>query len=274
MKPDPAPEPAPDPAAALPTAVVTGATAGIGAAFARLLAAESYRLVLVARDADRLRAVAAELAPAPVTVLPADLATEAGVAAVAERLAADPPELLINNAGISLNRSFLDSDPAAEERLLRLNVHAVMRLTLAVVPGMAARGHGGVVNVSSVAGFTVPRAGSTYSAGKAWVTNFSQSIGYAVRPHGVRVMALCPGLVRTEFHQRAGIDLSRTSDRWWLTPDHVAADGLRSLRRGRIVRVVDWRYRILVALLRVAPGALVRAISRGGAASRQPPRTL
>jgi uncharacterized protein len=88
------------------------------------------------------------------------------------------------------------------------------------------------------------------------------------------VMALCPGLVRTEFHQRAGIDLSRTSDRWWLTPEQVAADGLRSLRRGRMVRVVDWRYRILVALLRVAPGALVRAISRGGAVSRQPPRTL
>jgi uncharacterized protein len=166
-----------------------------------------------------------------------------------------------------------DTNPL-QERLLRLNVHAVLRLTMAALPAMVQRRSGGVINVSSVAGFTAAHAGSTYSASKAWVTNFSQSIAHAVRPHGVRVMALCPGLVRTEFHRRAGIDLSGTPQRWWLSADQVAADGLRSLARGKIVRVVDWRYRMLVAGLRVTPGALVRAISRGGVAAGRRHRTL
>lgn len=279
-----------------PTALVTGATSGIGAAFARALAADSYHLVLVARDEARLREQAASLAARStggriaVEVLPADLTTEAGLAAVAARLGAGdadradpadgtggaggPVDLLINSAGLSLNRSFLESSPAAEERLLRLNVHAVMRLTLAALPGMVRRHHGGVINVSSVAGFTVPRAGSTYSASKAWVTNFSESVAYAVRQHGVRVMALCPGFVRTEFHQRAGIDVSRTASGWWLAADEVAGDGLRALRRGKVVRVVDWRYRLLVAGIRFSPRWLVYAISRGGTATRRRPRTL
>lgn len=257
------------PAAAPRTALVTGATAGIGAAFARRLAAESYRLLLVARDEQRLAAQARTLSAqgGQVEVLPADLATPAGLATVAERLTRHPVELLINNAGISLNRSFLDSDPAGEERLLRLNVLAVMQLTHAALPGMVRQGRGGIINVSSIAGFLVSRGGSTYSASKAWVTNFSESVAHAARPHGVRVLALCPGLVRTEFHERAGIDLSRTPRGLWLDADRVAAEGLHALWRGKIVRVVDWRYRMLLVGIRCSPRRLVRAIARGGTAS-------
>jgi hypothetical protein len=248
------------------TALVTGGTSGIGAAFARRLAADSYDLVLVARDQRRLRERAGALARefgVAVEVLPADLATEEGVGAVAERLAGQGGvDLLVNNAGLTLNRSFLRSDPEAEERMLRLNVHAVMRLTLAALPGMVSRGHGGVINVSSVAGFAVTMPGSTYSATKAWVNNFTESVAASVRPYGVRMMALCPGYVRTEFHQRAGIDMSRTPRALWLDADRVVEDALRAFHRGRVIRVVDWRYRTVVAAMRFVPGRLVRAVAR------------
>jgi uncharacterized protein len=146
-------------------ALVTGATAGIGAAFARELAAEGYELILVARGEKRLRALAAQL-PGPAEALVADLATAAGCDAVAARLTAAgrPVDLLVNNAGRSLNRTFLSSSVELEEELLRLNVNAVMRLTLAALPGMVERGRGGIVNVSSVAGFAALMPGSTYPA--------------------------------------------------------------------------------------------------------------
>jgi uncharacterized protein len=249
------------------TALVTGATAGIGAAFARRLAAASHALVLVARDGERLQRLAADLTAAhgvPVEVLAADLTTETGLAAVEQRLAdpAAPVEVLVNNAGLSLNRTVLESTAGDEERMLRLNVHAVMRLTRAALPGMVRRGHGAVINVSSVAGLTASLPGSTYSATKAWVNSFSESVAAAARSRGVRVMAVCPGLVRTEFHARAGIDVSRMPRWWWLDADDVAADAMRSLARGRVVRVVDWRYRVLVRVTRLLPRRAVQAMAR------------
>jgi short-subunit dehydrogenase len=249
-----------------PLAVVTGATAGIGAAFARQLAARSYDLILVARDVARLEATAAKLRheyAVAVEPFPADLATEAGLASVADRLTEAEVTLLVNNAGISLNRSFVEFDPAAEERLLRVNVHAVMRLTGAVLPRMVRRQRGGVLNVSSVAGFFAVSPGSTYSATKAWVTAFSESVAYQVHSAGVRVTALCPGLVRTEFHDRAGIAVARIPGWAWLDADRVAADGLRALERGTVVRVVDWRYRLAVRAIRLLPrGKTIRLLSR------------
>ncbi|ROT33745.1 SDR family oxidoreductase [Micromonospora sp. HM5-17] len=250
-----------------PRALVTGATAGIGAAFARRLAAEGHDLVLVARDGQRLADLAAELTGrhgGRVEVLVADLSTDEGCGTVEERLRdpVEPVDLLVNNAGISLNRSFLRSTVADETRLLRLNVHAVLRLTLAALPGMTERGHGAVINVSSVAGFGPVMPGSTYSASKAWVTNFSQSVAQSVRRYGVRVMALCPGYTRTEFHERAGIDMSRTPSWVWLRADDVVRDALRDLRRGRMVSVPDWRYKVAVLVLRHAPSRLWRALAR------------
>lgn len=249
------------------TALITGATSGIGAAFARGLATDGYDLVLVARDAERLAGTAGELAErhgVSATPLPADLSTEVGCGAVEERLrdSAAPVDLLVNNAGMSLHRSFLRASPDDEARLLRLNVHAVMRLTSAVLPAMVARRHGAVVNVSSVAGFGVVMPGSTYSASKAWVTNFSQSVGLSVRPYGVRVMALCPGYTRTEFHDRAGIDTSRMPSWLWLDADAVARDALRDLGKGRLVSVPDWRYKAAAWALRHTPVGLVQALTR------------
>lgn len=249
------------------TAIITGATAGIGAAFARRLAADGYAPVLVARDGSRLAAFAEELTAAhgvAVSTLSADLATPEGRESVAARLADSdhPVDLLVNNAGVSLNTPFLRSTPEREEHLLALNVNAVMRLTLAVLPSMVARGRGAVVNVSSVSGFGALMPGSTYPASKAWVTNFSESVHLSVKPYGVRVMALCPGYTRTEFHERAGISTAKTPDWMWLDADAVVRDGLRDLRRGKVVSVPDWKYKAAVFGIRHSPRWLIQRVAR------------
>jgi short-subunit dehydrogenase len=247
--------------------LVTGATAGIGAAFARALA-PSHDLVLVARDGERLAARATELSRhgAQVTTMAADLATPEGCDRVAARLAdpSAPVDLLVNNAGMSLNTSFLRSTVEQQELLLRLNVHAVLRLTMAALPGMVERRRGSVVNVSSVSGFASMLPGSTYPASKAWVTSFSEATGLAVRRHGVRVMALCPGWVRTEFHDRAGIDMSKLPAWLWLDADSVARDGLRDLGRGKLISVPDWKYKMAVVAMRHLPQNVLRRAGRRG----------
>jgi short-subunit dehydrogenase len=246
---------------------VTGATAGIGAAFARRLAREAYDLVVVARDEQRLAGVAEELRTAhgvAVEPIVADLATDDGRERVAERIqhAPAPVDLLVNNAGLSLNTPFLRSTAAKEALLLSVNVHAVMRLTLAALPQMVQRRHGAVVNVSSVSGFGAAMPGSTYPASKAWVTNFSESVGMSVAPFGVRVMALCPGYVRTEFHQRAGIDMTKTPNWLWMDADDVVAAALRDVRRGKLVSVPSAKYKVAAFGLRHLPRPLLARVAR------------
>lgn len=249
------------------TALITGATAGIGAAFARRLAADGYDLVLVARDEQRLTLAGKLLAErhgVQVQVLAADLATEAGTEPVAERLRDPhrPVDLLVNNAGIGLRRSFLSTDVADEARLVRLNITAVMLLTHAALPAMTARGHGAVVNVSSVAGFGPLSVGTTYSASKAWVTNFSESMGRLTTAYNVRVMALCPGFTRTEFHERAGIDTGGSPNWLWLDADDVVSCAIRDLGRGRLVSVPNWKYKAAALGIRFAPHSVLAAMGR------------
>ncbi|HLT10292.1 MAG TPA: SDR family oxidoreductase [Micromonosporaceae bacterium] len=249
------------------TALVTGASLGIGAAFARRLAADGYDLVLVARDGTRLEDVAKELTAThgvSVEVLPANLATGPGRALVAQRLADSERvvDLLINNAGTSLNTPFVRSALEQEHELIELNVKAVLELSHAALRGMVQRRDGAIINVSSVAGFGIPMAGSTYSASKAWVTNFSESVGLSVAPFGVRVMALCPGYVRTGYHERAGIDMSKTPDWMWLDTDTVVAAALRDLGRGKRVSIPTLRYKALAGALRHLPRSLVSRAAR------------
>lgn len=243
------------------TALVTGATAGIGAAFAGRLAAGGHDLILVARDERRLTEMAAGLAGAgSVTTLPADLTTPSGCDLVARTLAARQVDLLVNNAGIGLNASFLRSSPDDLDRLLDLNVRAVQRLTRAALPAMVRRRQGAIINVASVAGFGPLMPGSTYPASKAWVTLFSESVAQSVRRDGVRVMALCPGYTRTEFHDRAGIDMSRLPGWLWCTADGVVRAGLRDLRRGKVVSVPGWQYKMAVVALRLTPRSALRRL--------------
>ena len=199
------------------TALITGATAGIGAAYAKLLAKEGFDLVLVARDLPRLKGVAKELSKLykiKAETIKADLTKPAQLAKVEKRLAnnSKPIEVLINNAGFGLKDSFLVSNLAKEQELLDVLVTAPMRLSHAVLPGMIKRNSGSIVNVSSVASFI---AGGTYSAAKSYLTVFSEYLHTELRDTNIKVSALCPGFTRTEFHARGKMKMSGLPNYMW-----------------------------------------------------------
>ncbi|MEU4983633.1 SDR family oxidoreductase [Streptomyces sp. NPDC021969] len=245
------------------TALITGSTAGLGAAFARRLAADGHDLVLVARDTKRLREQATELHDRhgiEAEVMTADLSTDAGIDAVAARLSdpRNPVDLLINNAGFGNKGRFLDVSMADELTMLKVHCEAVLRLTSAAVAGMRERGRGGVVNVASVAAF-VPRG--TYGASKAWVVQFTQGVAKDLAGSGVRLMALAPGFVRTEFHQRAGMGTDNIPNWMWLDADKVVAAALADLSRGKSLSIPDPRYKTLMGAAKLVPRGLLGGIT-------------
>ncbi|MFI2430390.1 SDR family NAD(P)-dependent oxidoreductase [Streptomyces sp. NPDC018693] len=249
------------------TALITGSTAGIGAAFARRLAADGHDLVLVARDTERLRRQATELHDRhgiEAEVRTADLATDEGIEAVADRLRdrRNPVDLLINNAGFGNKGRYLDVPMTDELRMLKVHCEAVLRLTSAAAEAMQGRGRGGVINVASVAAF-LPRG--TYGASKAWVVQFTQGAARDLAGSGVRLMALCPGFVRTEFHQRAGMGTDNIPGWMWLDADKLVAAALEDLARGKSLSVPDPRYKALMGAAKLVPrGVLGGVSSRAG----------
>lgn len=243
--------------------MITGPTSGLGRGFASRYAMDGYDLVLVARDVERLEALAAELhdeAGAHVEILPADLAVAADRARVAERLASGV-RVLVNNAGFGTSGEFWTADLDVLQRQLDVNVTAVMALTHAALPPMLAEGAGTVINVASVAGL-LPGRGSTYSASKAWVIAFSEGLANGLGGTGVGVHALCPGFVRTEFHERAGIDMAGTPSVLWLEVADVVRDALAGVARDQVVIVPGLQYKLLTTVGRMVPRNLVRAMTK------------
>lgn len=244
-------------------ALVTGASAGIGRSFCERLARDQYDLVLVARDAARLEALAKRLATergVEARVLAADLSDAAGVARVEAELAERPPDLLVNNAGFGTVGRFAELDVETEEREIRLNVIALMRLTRAALPRMLERGHGAIVNVSSLAGESPAPYSATYAATKAFVTCFSEALAEEVRGSGVRIQALLPGFTRTEFQERAGIHSGAVPGLAWMEPEAVVEACLAGLEKGQVVCIPGLGNRMLAPLQRLLPRALVRRV--------------
>lgn len=241
-------------------ALITGATAGIGLEFARQLAASGHDIVLVARDQDRLDETALALVQdfgVGTETLSADLSERAGMALVEARLSdrANPVDVLVNNAGFGLKGKFLDNTVEQEQAHLDVLVTAVMRLSHAALGGMVERGSGSVVNVSSVAGF-LPRG--TYSAAKAYVTRFSEWANKEYAPSGVTVMALCPGFIRTEFHQRMDVGRDSAPGFLWLEPEPLVRGALADLESGKAVSIPSLRYKAIVAGAKYVPAGLLQ----------------
>jgi hypothetical protein len=247
------------------TALVTGASSGIGRDLARLLAADGYDVVLVARRADALEALAAELGGA--RVLAADLADPAAPA----KLAAEVPDVdvLVNNAGVGDYGPFAEADLAKTLGMLQLNVAALTELTRRYLPGMLERGNGRVLNVASTAAFQPGPLMAVYYATKAYVLSFSEAVAEEVRGRGVTVTALCPGPTASGFQAGAGMEESRlVKGRRLPTSEQVARAGYRAMRRGRVVAVVGVGNRFLAASVRLSPRFLIRRVVKRMQAAR------
>jgi short-subunit dehydrogenase len=243
------------------TALITGASAGIGASYAKQLAANGSDLVLVARDITRLEALAAELKSAhgvQVEVLQADLSDRAELDKVCARAARDDIDLVVNNAGFGIKQPFVGGTIEAEQNLLDVLVTAVMRITHAAMPGMIARDHGGVINVSSVAGWM---SSGTYSSAKAWVTSFSEALATLHKKSNVHVLALCPGYTRTEFHSRADMEIQTVPNWMWLDVDVVVAKSLKDFKNRKAISVPGMQYKFFSLIAQYLPRPIVRKLS-------------
>jgi short-subunit dehydrogenase len=265
-------------------ALVTGGTSGIGAAFARQLAARGYDLVLVARSSAGLESMAAEVRALgrTVEILPADLGDRKAVAKVAARLEDPkrPIDMLVNNAGFGIHTALTDPDVAAHDRGFEVMVRAVLVLSGAAARGMLARNagaaalgklsssKGAIVNVSSTAGFTTM---GSYSAIKTWVTAYTEALAVELRDTGITVTALCPGWVRTEFHDRAGIGKSSIPNALWLDAEPLVRSALRDVDHGKVISIPTIRYRLLIWLARHAPKSAIRSFSGAISSDRRKP---
>ncbi|PDP85750.1 short-chain dehydrogenase [Glycomyces fuscus] len=259
------------------TALVTGASSGIGEEYARRLAERGYSLVLVARRAEILEALAQEIGErygVGVQPLPADLGTDEGLALVAERLSADgsgdqaPVDLLVNNAGRGDGGPFAVQEPSEIDAMLDLNVRAVLQLARAVLPVQIARRKVaprrtrlGVINLSSVAGeVTANPGGSVYGAGKKFVSVWSESVAAEVAGHGVHVTAVLPGFVRTDMTrevQESGLPAFA-----FVSKEQVVRESLAAWAAGRTSVVPGAQYKAAAGLLRFVPKPVMRAAAR------------
>lgn len=225
------------------TAVVTGASAGLGTAYAQRLADRGYDLILVARNTARLETLASDIRSRTgraVDVVTADLTDAAQISVVEERLRTDESiEVLINNAGGALLTPLAGSDAAAYDTLISLNVTALTRLTIAVLPGLTARGRGTVVNISSAMALNILPVSAVYSGTKSYVLTFTQALQQELAESPVRVQAVLPGAVRTELWDGSGVDLATFPDEIVMNVDDAVDAALAGLDAGEPVTILS-----------------------------------
>jgi short-subunit dehydrogenase len=225
--------------------------------FARRLSQKGYRVILVARRKERLEKLAAELGNAE--PLPADLTLNSDLRAVERRIAAEPDfEFLVNNAGFGVEGGFHATDLEAQERMHRLHILAIVRLTHTALRIMTRRRKGNIINVSSVAGFFAAPNNVGYSATKAWINSFTEGLYLELKSiqSPVRVQALCPGFTYSEFHDVTGMDRSLVPKSLWMSSEAVVDASLQGLEKNKLIVIPGWRYRLLTALLSCLPRSL------------------
>lgn len=252
-------------------ALVTGGTAGIGRSFAVELASRGWDLVLVARDTARLEDVAEQIQTTygrTVETITADLAARNDVLRVADRLECTehPIEMLVNNAGFGIHASLLDKDFSIQEKALDVMCLAVLILSGAAGRAMVARGHGSIINIGSSSGIITT---GNYSAVKAWVNTYTEGLANELRHTGVKVTVVLPGWVRTEFHERAGINASKLPDVVWIEPDDLAKDALDDHAAGKVISVPTKRWHLAYWIGRHTPRPVIRWASRKLSNSRK-----
>jgi len=239
------------------TAVVTGASSGLGVEFARQLAKLGANLVITARRRDKLEDLKKELEAAhgvTVTVVELDLSEPDAAAKLhAEADRVGPIEVLINNAGGGIHQDFLDIPWERSQRQIQLNIVSLTELTYRFGRAMRERGTGYILNVSSIGAYTPSPTYATYSAGKAYVRDFSEAIAYELADSGVRVCSLCPGGTITEFHQAAGQEIKGAFRSTFMSAEDCAAVGLSSLFGGRRNVVSGWMNKAMMFMLRFTP---------------------
>ena len=241
-------------------ALITGATAGIGESFSRLLAEKGFNVILVARDLPRLNERASALEAnfkVETKVIQADLATDAGCQIIEDFISANEVEVLINNAGFGINKSFLVSEISAEQQMFDVLVRTPMRLMHVVLPQMKERDSGTIINVSSVAAWI---AGGSYSASKSYLTVLSESLHTELAATKVQVSALTPGFTRTEFHQRGRMKMGALPNFMWLNADVLVAKAWSDSQKGSAISVPGWQYIVLSTFLRFGPRPLIRKL--------------
>lgn len=252
-----------------PVALITGASSGLGAEFARALAAQGADLILTARREERLTALATQLQAehgAHTDLLTADLATDAGVTAVKAKIIATPNlHWLINNAGFGMKGRFDRAAIDDLDRMHRLHVLAPLQLTHAALAGMLARGAGAIINVASVAGFLLVAGSVGYAATKSWLHVLSEGIYLELRSarSKVRIQSLCPGYIVTEFHDVIGMDRALIPGFLWLDARFVVRESLRALERDDLLVIPSWKYRLIVGVARRLPRHLRYAVAAG-----------
>ena len=247
--------------AARPVALITGASAGLGAEFARQLSKRGHRLVLAARRRDRLDALAAELGNARAVAV--DLADSGSTAELVRDIeaAGEHVDLLVNNAGFGVHGRFAELDADRQREMIDLNVGSLTDLCRAFAPGMIERRSGAILNVASTAAFQPGPGMAVYFATKAYVLSFTEALHEELKPHGIKVSALCPGPTRTEFGAVAGFGEGGSFDRWSADVESVVRAGLKALDKNRAVAVPGLLNKITAASTRFAPRPVVRKIA-------------
>ena len=250
-----------------PVALITGASSGLGAEFARALAAKGADLILAARREARLLALAKQLEAEHGTrteVLVVDLATDAGIAAVKARILATPNlHWLINNAGFNVKGYFHQAPVDILDRMYRLQVLAPFQLTRAALDAMVARNAGAIINVASLVSFIMTVGSVSYASTKSWLHAFTEGIYIEQRNAGskVRLQSLCPGYVLTEFHDVVGMDRSVIPRSLWLDAPFVVQESLDALEQNKLLVIPGWKYRLIVWLVRRMPAAARYALA-------------